>query len=303
MAEIALLDGGVGQEINNRSAAETHPLWSVKVMFETPAIVSDVHRAFIQAGARVICLNTYAATPSRLSRYGYGDRLKEAHRTAADLAIRAIEEAHLPRSAVQVAGCVPPLVASYRPDVSKDYAASLAEYRQVVAGQKDLVDLFLIETMASIEEAKAALDATGEQDKPAYLGLTLSDNTSNTLRSGEPLAQALEALLPKHPAGILLNCSIPEAISNAMPLLAGQGVPFGGYANRFASVVELPPGGTVDALVARPDITPGAYATHVEQWIDQGATIVGGCCEIGPDYIRHLAERLTTAGHTLVPLS
>jgi homocysteine S-methyltransferase len=60
MSEIALLDGGLGQEINKRSRNDTHPLWSVKVMFDSPDIVCDVHSDFILSGARVICLNTYS---------------------------------------------------------------------------------------------------------------------------------------------------------------------------------------------------------------------------------------------------
>ena len=203
---------------------------------------------------------------------------------------------------MQIAGCLPPLVASYVSDVSMDYAGSLAEFRQIVACQKDTVDLFLIETMSNITEAKAGLDAVKEVGKPAYVALTLADNLSSTLRSGEALADAVAALLPGKPDGLLLNCSIPEAITEAMPHLAGHGVPFGGYANGFTSIDKLRPGGVVDVLEARKDLTPETYANHVEQWIVQGATIVGGCCEVGPGHIRHLADRLAASGHEITNL-
>lgn len=306
MAEIALLDGGLGQEINKRSTKDTHPLWSVKVMLDAPQVVVDVHADFINAGARVICLNTYAASPTRMHRHDLDDRFEEAHATAFRLAKEAVDKTGSPSGPVQIAGCLPPLVASYVADVSKNHADSLVEFRQIVDQQKDNVDLFLIETMSNIEEATAALDAVQESGKPGYVGLTLADDLSMTLRSGESLEDAVSTLVARKPDGIMLNCSIPEAITEAMPVLAkgcaGTGVRFGGYANGFTSIDKLRPGGVVDVLEARKDLTPEAYADYVGQWIEAGATIVGGCCEVGPDHIRHLAERLAAAGHTLTNL-
>ena len=57
MLDISLLDGGVGQEIQNRSMIKAHPLWSIKVMFDQPDIVVQVHKDFILSGARVITIN------------------------------------------------------------------------------------------------------------------------------------------------------------------------------------------------------------------------------------------------------
>ncbi|MBT4890663.1 MAG: homocysteine S-methyltransferase family protein [Rhodospirillales bacterium] len=299
MAEIALLDGGLGQEINKRSRKDTHPLWSVKVMFDAPDVVVDVHSDFIEAGAQVICLNTYTATPTRMERHDFGDKFEEAHATAFQLATTAISNTGHTAGSIQIAGCIPPLVASYESNVSKNYAESLMEYRRIVDQQKHSVDLFLIETMSNIDEASAALDAAMESTKPVYVGLTLSDDLSDTLRSGEDLEDAISALVPKKPNGILLNCSIPEAITKAMPILARAGVRFGGYANGFTSIDKLQPGGTVDVLEARKDLPPEAYAEYVEQWIDIGATIVGGCCEVGPNHIKYLANKLAASGHTI----
>ena len=68
MASITLLDGGLGQEINNRSTQDnSHPLWSVQVMHNEPEIVVQVHEAFINAGAKVLTLNNYTATPTPVS--------------------------------------------------------------------------------------------------------------------------------------------------------------------------------------------------------------------------------------------
>ena len=292
MGSITLLDGGLGQEIHRRSTGPAHPLWSVKVMMERPDIVVGVHRDNIDAGAQVVCINSYAATPSRLARSGHADWFDEAQRLALKLAHQAASEAD---SKPQIGGCLPPLVASYRADVSMAYEQSLAEYQRIVGSQRDGVDVFVIETMSIIAETLAAIDAAKEARKPVYVGLTVSDDGENTLRSGEPLADAARAVAARGVDGIMINCSIPEAITKALPILASTGVRFGGYANGFTSVEALAPGTTVDRLEARKDLGPEAYADHVFAWIEQGATIVGGCCEVGPAHIRHLHDRLQRA--------
>ena len=71
MTDIIFLDGGLGQEINKRSFnTKSHPLWSLKVMYDQPDIVLKVHLDFIQAGAKVLTLNNYTATLPRLQKYG-----------------------------------------------------------------------------------------------------------------------------------------------------------------------------------------------------------------------------------------
>ena len=302
MTDIALLDGGLGQEIHKRSMTNAHPLWSVKVMFDQPDIVTKVHRDFIMSGSRVICLNTYAATQTRMTRHGFGDQLETAHKTAINLARQSLKESSVKDGSVQVAGILPPLVASYVAEVSKDYNNSLDEYRQLVALQKDGVDLFLIETMSNIDEARAALTAVKEADKPAFVSLTIADDLSNKLRSGEDLRVAIDVLSNENPNGIMLNCSSPEAITKAMSIMTELNIPFGGLGNGFTTISPLSPGSTVDKLSARKDLSPKVYAEFACQWVEAGATIIGGCCEIGPEHIDFLCQRLKANGHRLTTL-
>ena len=302
MTDIALLDGGVGQEIQKRSMTKAHPLWSVKVMLEQPDIVKGVHRDFIKSGARVITLNTYAASKTRMARHGFGDKLEVAHKTAIRLARESLKDPYVKAGSVQVAGCLGPLVASYVAEVSKDYNNSLDEYRKLVDLQKDGVDLFLVETMSNIEEAKAAITAVMEVGKPVFVALTIEDDLSNKLRSGEDLELAIDVLSNENPNGIMLNCSSPEAITNAMSKMTKLSIPFGGFANGFISISPLYPGSTVDNLSARKDLSPNAYAQFASQWIEAGATIIGGCCEIGPEHIDFLCQHLEANGHRLTTL-
>jgi len=302
MVDIAILDGGLGQEIQKRSNSQAHPLWSVKVMFDKPDIVVKVHNDFIVSGARVICLNTYAATRTRMTRNGFGEKLEEAHKTAIKLAKQSKNLYSSKERPIQIAGCLPPLVASYVAEVSMDYNNSLNEYRELVSLQKNDVDLFLIETISNIEEARAGISAVKEVNKPVFISLTLKDDLSNELRSGENLNFAIDVLSNEFPDGIMLNCSSPEAILNAMPIMTKLEIPFGGYANGFKSIDKLTPGSTVDKLSARKNLSPEVYTDFAFQWINDGATILGGCCEIGPRHIEYLCQKLKSKGHTLTTL-
>jgi len=299
MASITLLDGGLGQEIQKKTGTNAHPLWSVKVMMDKPSIVSDVHDEFIEAGADAIAVNTYTATPQRLSANGHPEWFEPAQNIALELAVAARNKSS---RAVQICGCLPPLVASYRADRCLDYSASLETFRSIVALEKDRVDVFFIETMAQIAEAEAAIDAAKEAGKPVYVGFTLEDDASNRLRSGEPLADAVAMVKEKDIAGVMVNCSFPEAVTAAMPVLADAGIRFGGYANGFTSIAALDPGTSVDRLEARTDLSPERYGDFVFSWIEAGASIVGGCCEVGPLHIRYLHERLEAEGYSRCPL-
>ncbi len=291
---VALLDGGVGQELYRRSGPPASPLWSIQVMMDRPDLVETVHLEFIEAGARIVTVNSYAATPRRLDRAGKGDMFDAVHATAVSAAKSACDKSG---RMVRIAGCLPPLVASYKPDLALPEEASLADYRRIVAAQADHVDLFLCETLPSVAEARAATIAASESGKTVWTSLTVSDTDGTVLRSGEDAADGARAAVAAGAEAVLINCSSPEATGGALAALAETGVPRGAYANGFVSVDTLEPGGTVDVLDARTDLDPTAYAAHALQWVASGASIVGGCCEIGPAHIAELARRLATEGY------
>ncbi len=290
---VVLLDGGMGQELRRRSTSPATPLWSAQVMADEPGLVTAVHRDFIRAGARVLTTNSYAVTPERLARDGDPAAFEDLQRAAVDAARAARTAEGVP---VRIAGCLPPLVASYRPDLAPAPDACLASYRAIVAAQAAGVDLFLAETQAAVHEAVAATTAAVASGLPVWVAFTVDDGDGQRLRSGEPLTDAAGAVAAAGAEAVLVNCSTPEAVTVAVEVLAGLGLTFGAYANGFTSVEALAPGGTVDALTARTDLGPEAYADHALDWVAAGATIVGGCCEVGPAHIAAIARRLDALG-------
>jgi S-methylmethionine-dependent homocysteine/selenocysteine methylase len=295
---VVLLDGGMGQELLRRTRAAPSPLWSAQVMIDHPQAVEDLHLDYIRAGAKVLTINAYSAEPTRLEAHGLAGRFAELQRLACTLALRARDRTGAAGADVRIAGCLPPLEWSYRPEIARSADEAEPVYAQVVAEQAPHVDLFLCETMAAAGEAAGAARAAAASGKPVWVSWTVAERPAGLLRSGEAVGVAAAALDGVAVEAVLANCSSPEAVGAAMPALAATGLPFGGYANGFAPFDEgHAVGATVESLDARTDLGPQAYADHAMAWVSAGATIVGGCCETGPAHIAALARRLEAAGH------
>lgn len=297
MTEITLLDGSIGQELVRRTEDRATPLWSTQVMMDRPDLVGQVHCDYFVVGATVATTNTYAVHRSRLERVGLADQVPALIETA-----MAQAEMARARHGGRIAGSLGPLLASYRPDLNPDPGEAALKFGELVSLMKPRVDLFLIETVSSVQEAEGALRATAGCGKPVWLALSVMDDDGTRLRSGEALGDIRQVVEKYRPDAVLINCSRPEAVPAALEIVKGFGKVFGAYANGFTRISEdfLKESPIVDALKRRADLGPKDYADHVMGWIGQGATIVGGCCEVGPDHIAELARRLRAAGHEIV---
>lgn len=294
--EVALIDGGTSLELLRRSTNKTPRHWSAEYLVTEPELVQQVHLDYIHAGARVITINAYSATFTRMAMVDASDRVPQLQRLACELASAAREDAGARGAGVRIAGCIPPLNGTYRPDRVRDHAANVQEYTRLAALQAPYVDLFLCETMSTAQEAHAAVSAVAPFGKPVWVSWTLQDRGPR-LRSGESLTEAVRALAGLPVQAVLVNCCPPESISLALPELLATGLPAGGYANGF---VEIPqdflPGRTREQLATRQDLGPEAYARWALDWAAAGARIVGGCCEVGPAHIAWLSQGLQAAG-------
>jgi S-methylmethionine-dependent homocysteine/selenocysteine methylase len=298
---VVLLDGGTGQELLARADGAATPLWSAQVMIDQPELVVDVHRSFIDAGAQVVTTNAYSATRCRLAPHGREDDYERLQRLAGELAATARGD----RDDVRIAGCLSPFRWTYRPELAPPFDELWPTYAESAALQAPYVDLVLCETMGSIDEARAAAIGAATCARPVWVSWTLRHDDTATLPSGEPLAAAVAAVESLRDAGdalveaYLVNCASPEAITSAVDVLvASTDVAVGGYANGFHPVTSSYDTNSVTTEIGRrDDVGPMSYATTVEGWVEAGATIVGGCCEIGPAHVAELAHRLgrTTA--------
>ena len=298
MRKIALLDGSIGQELVLRSQKTPTPLWSTEVLLENPELVGTIHSEYFRSGATIATTNTYPVLRDRLEKVGLAHKLEALWESALTSALGS-RDAH---GKGRVAGSIGPLVGSYRPESCPSPEVAEVSYAQIIKALAPSVDLFLLETMSSVSQAEGALRAATGSGRPVWLAMTVNDFDGKLLRSGEDLNDLRPLLESFKPDALLINCSRPEAVSTAVEVIRGFGFPFGAYANGFEKIskdfVETSP--TVDKLEQRHDLDEKKYSDFAMSWIDQGASIVGGCCEIGPSHILELSKRISSAGFEVV---
>lgn len=289
----------MGRELRSRGVAISNMIWSASALLDAPGEVRRIHSDYIAAGADVITANTYGIIRADLAREGLEDRFAELNLRACDLAREAVESAGRP---VLIAGSLPPLRGSYRPDL----VGSLEEIEPLYREQAELlaprVDLLLCETMSTTAEGRAAAWAATQTGKPVWVSWTLHEDRSGRLRSGETITQAVATLEDLPVTGLLVNCCAPESVARALPQLTRyQGKWIGGYANTFSPVpVDWTLGGhkkTDGVIKLRPDLAPDQYLHHVSRWLKAGASVVGGCCGTRPAHIARIRNTLNTLEH------
>ena len=300
MKPVVLLDGGMGQELLRRWGQPPQPGWSADVLRQAPDVVEQLHYDYIAAGSSVITLSGYTLTPERLARDGRASELEPLQARAIEVAVQARDRAQTElHRRVDIAGCLPPLVASYRPSTNPEHC--LPSYQRLCALQAPAVDFFICETMSSIAEARAAAKAALATNKPCWVAFSVDDADGSKLRSGENLRTAIAAMRDYDLDALLINCSAPEATTQALELLAEAQCPrYGAYANAFTTIAPLQPGGTTADLKPRPDITPERYSRWALDWLAAGASVVGGCCEINPEHIAQIAQELRATNYNII---
>jgi S-methylmethionine-dependent homocysteine/selenocysteine methylase len=305
--KVTILDGGMGRLLERLGAPFRLPEWSALALIEAPDYVSRAHQAFIESGAQIITTNSFALLPHTLGEarfYRDGQKLAWRAGHLAKQVAQWLADGHQQPRAL-VAGSLPPLFESYQPQ--RFIASQVADIlTPLINGLAEHIDLWLIETQSSTQEALSTLRVVQKSSQlPVYVAYTLKDEQGRIgpaeLRSGEPVAEAVAQTLAAGAAGILFNCSQPEVMSEA--IIAARKVidnsphpetPLGVYANAFEpEAVSDEPYAGISAL--RCDLDPEHYLQWVQRWVAEGATLVGGCCGIGPEHIAKISAAFKTA--------
>ena len=289
-----LLDGGMGRELHFRGVDVMTSIWSAKALIDAPQVVREVHSDFISAGADIITINSYGIVKSNLAWAGIEDRFKELNLLACKLAQEARDASGRD---VLIAGSLPPLAGSFRPDLVGRFEEMEPLYREQAELLAPHVDLLICETMSSIDEGRAAAAAATRTGKPVWVCWTLHEDRSGRLRSGEDIGVAARTLSDLPVSGVLANCCAPESITRAIPQLKQTGMHYiGGYANTFQPIPEdwdLDGNKKTDgSLGLRADLDPESYAVHAAAWVKAGANVIGGCCGTRPAHIARIKEQI-----------
>lgn len=291
----------MGRELLARGAPFRMPEWSALALIEAPDAVQAAHEAFIAAGAKIVTTNSFAVVPLHLG----GDRFEsDGARLAAlsgQLARAAVEASG--RAGVLVAASLPPPCGAYDPDAFSESEGGRI-WNVLVQALDPYADVWLAETLSSTAEARIAAKCVARAPglaRPLWLAFSLRRSSAGgpVLHSGESIEAAAAAARELGASALLFNCAPPELISEALEAarraLGDGSIQLGAYANSFIeshASEPQPANGAITPL--RPELTPQAYATFAESWKRCGATIIGGCCGIGPAHIAALCERKTS---------
>jgi homocysteine S-methyltransferase len=297
-----ILDGGMSRELQRLGAPFRQPEWSALALMQAPHLVKQVHAEFAAAGADIITTNSYALVPFHIGEARCRAEGLALATLAGQLARQAADASTEARAGrrIQVAGSLPPIFGSYRPDLfdaerAGDYLAVL------IAGLRPYVDLWLGETLSSLAEARAVVTSVKGDGKPVWISVTVADDAealadAPRLRSGETVAEASAWAAEAGINAFLFNCSRPEVMGPAIATAAASfraasvSTQIGVYANAFVADGAGQANETLSVI--RQDLDTKSYCDWADRWVAAGASIIGGCCGIGVGHIGALSRHL-----------
>lgn len=284
-----ILDGGMGQELLARGVKPISNLWSATALMETKyhQILKDCHIDFINAGAEMILTNTFGSRRRRLEDNQIEHRFEELNLTALKLARESVK---VSGKKVLIAGSLPPQNFTYLPELG-DINKMKKNFFDQAKILNEGVDLFYLDVLSSSAEIEIGIQSIKTFNKPFVVGIHFKKN--GLLPSGEKIKDVINKIKSHNPLAITGSCVAYEDVIEAKNSFVESGVPFGFKVNAFK---EIPNGWKPDssnpnlALGKNEDLTVFKFQEISKEFIDMGAKLVGGCCEITPSHISKLQD-------------
>ncbi len=252
-----------------------------------PAVVADIHRDYIQAGAELIKTNTFGANRTKLIRHGMEDRVTEVNAAAVNLVQRVMLATF---KEVLIAGDVGPLGAPMAPFGRIQPEEACEVYREQIAALVEAgVDLILIETMVDLYAVRAAVEAARHvaPSLPVIASMTFTRDR-RTLLGNTPQEVAQE--MARFGVDVIgVNCSggpaqllrILRQMKHAVPDGRFSVMPNAGFPEKVGGRIMYPAG-------------PDYFRDYALSFWREGADIIGGCCGTTPAHITMIAEAVTS---------
>jgi homocysteine S-methyltransferase len=274
--EPLLADGGTGTSLVAAGVSLEECFDALNL--SAPEQVLAVHRAFVDAGARVVETNTWGANRYKLAHHGLPSRLREINEAGVEIARRA---------GVLVAGSIGPLgvrLAPYGRVHQGEAFDAFADQAAALAG----ADFLIIETLVDLAEVEQAVRAAREATElPIVATMSFTRDDRTLLGSTPEEAAILLASLGVDALGV--NCS--EGPAQVLRLLTA----IRPHAGEIPLVAQPNAGGP--ARVAGRLLYPATseyFGEHVGEFVAAGARLVGGCCGTGPAHIHAMARALSS---------
>ena len=288
-----VLDGGMGQELLARGMKPKGTLWSANALLDENyhQLLLDTHRDFVKAGAEVIVTATFTTRRKRLRDNNVEDKFEYLNKKAGQIAFDVKKE--FPN--ILVAGGLPPQNLTYEADDRSDDEI-IKDFNEQARLLNPYVDFFYFDVWSSIKEFRCGIKAIKEFNKPYLIGMHISEGTK--LPSGENISD-IKDIIDQQLLGIILACVSPENYEINLKELKNLNVPFGfkinGYIttkpkNGYSATFAKLNGNPNEFLGHREDLTPEKVGELIKKYKDNGATILGGCCETRPLHINAMAN-------------
>ena len=289
-----ILDGGMGQELLARGMKPRGTLWSANAILDENyhQLLEDTHRDFVKAGAEVIVTTTFTTRRKRLRENNIEDKFEYLNIKAGEIASNVKKE--FPN--ILIAGGLPPQELTYEADERNENEITKTFNEQAKLINK-YVDFFYFDVWSSIKEFKCGIEAIKEFKKPYLIGIHISEGTN--LPSGEKISD-IKTIIDDKLLGVMLSCVSPENYEKNMKEIKDLNVPFGFKLNGFittkpkngytSSFFKNSGGNPNEFLGHRHDLTPKKIGEIVKKFKENGATILGGCCETRPSHIKAMAR-------------
>ena len=296
--KIRILDSGMGQELLARGLISKGTLWSATSLIDEKyyQLVIDTHLSSINAGAEVILTNTFTTRMVRMKQNQVRDKFHFVNQKACELAIKAKE---LSKKNILIAGSLPAQNDTYEVDkrekniIEKDFF----DQARII---NPYIDFFYLDVISSGREVEIALNVIKEFKKPVLIGLHIKKN--GKLPSNETITEVVKKYKNDRWLGIITACVSLEIIENTLNELKKLNIPFGFKANLWGVEEPLPVHRFNDAkfnevgknpnvtLGKRDEITDKIFGEFAKKIINNGATILGGCCETNSSHIKELSK-------------
>ena len=292
-----ILDGGMGQELLNRGLKPKGTLWSAHALIDQDChqMVIDTHLDFINAGAEVIVTTTFTARRNRLIQNDCEKYFEKINIKAVELAQKARD---ISKKEVLIAGGLPNQKQTYTADLGKDLDSVKKNFYDQAKILKNGIDFYYLDVMSSGLECEIALKAIESFNLPVLVGVHLRDN--GQLPSGEKIENIVKKYKNKNWLGIIMACVSPKAYETVVNDLKKIDIAYGFKLNAFK---KIPDGYTVaskDAwgnagnpntvLGKNTELNESRFYEYAKKFMENGATILGGCCEIRPSHIKEISK-------------
>ena len=293
--KIRILDGGMGQELLARGLNPEGTLWSAKALLEKKnhSLVKNIHEDFVKAGAEVIVTNTFATRRQRLKQNNLEDKFELLNKHAGEIA-NSVRDKY-PK--ILIAGGLPPQNTTYSSD-ERDENEIFNNFKDQAKVLNPYIDFFYFDVLSSVREVLIAVKSIKEFNKPFLIGAHISEGTY--LPSGEKLSDIMNKIDCKNLLGLILACVSPENFKKNINEIKSIGYPFGFKINAFKKTKvnggftknfkKSKSGNPNEFLGKRNDLTPEVLKNLAKEFINNGATIIGGCCETRPSHIKAFSE-------------